>query len=173
MCKLDYGVNMNEAIRNLIMLMWTASVMNSNAYAQSVSTYSIEEEAPAISNVVVFGSANLGNNKRNEVLLEQDSEENPLGNPIEVNNDVVDSNNTSEVSDKPIGVETKNAITEDLPQNPMISPQESPQDINNQIQDALYESGGRIYDIQSYPEKDINTIEKPNINSTITTYPAD
>ena len=47
----------------------------------------------------------------------------------------------------------------------------SPEQEQNQIENTLYEAGDRIYDVQSYPLKDINEITEPNINPTITTYP--
>ena len=86
--------------------------------------------------------------------------------------------NSSENQEPPLGSIVKkdflpqSVVQESLPQNPPISPEESPQIVNKQIQNTLYESGGRIYDIQSYPATDIDVIEQPNINKTITTYPA-
>ena len=47
----------------------------------------------------------------------------------------------------------------------------SPEKEKNQIENTLYEAGDRIYDVQSYPLKDINEITEPNIDPTITTYP--
>ena len=82
-----------------------------------------------------------------------------------------DNLSTTNVS-KPSQMMPSNVVSEALPQNPQISPQESPQAVNQQIQNTLYESGGRIYDVQSYPASDVNTIEEPNIQSTITTYPS-
>lgn len=64
------------------------------------------------------------------------------------------------------------AISETLPQNPSISSDETPQKVNRQIQNTLYESGGRIYDVQSYPAEDIDKIEEPNMQPTVTTYPS-
>lgn len=171
---------MNEAIRNLVLLIWTVSAINTNANAQSVATYSIEEEAPASAPVLVFGSANLGKNRRDEVLVEQNGEANPLGNPIDDggNGETAQSSDSSsqpaaKPSAVPISETSGGVVTETLPQNPQLSPQESPQNVNGQIQDTLYESGGRIYDVQSYPAEDIKKIEEPNLNPTITTYPAD
>ena len=46
-----------------------------------------------------------------------------------------------------------------------------PQEIQNKIENTLYQSGSRIYDVQSYPIKDIKEITQPNIDPTITTYP--
>ena len=109
--------------------------------------------------------------------MEQNSEENPLGNPIPDNNSLI-QNNLPEKQKLPLEPVVKkdflpqSVVQENLPQNPQISPQESPQIVNQQIQNTLYESGGRIYDIQSYPATDIDKIEQPNLNKTITTYPA-
>ena len=144
--------------------------------AQGTDTYTIEQEAPADAPVVVFGSANEGNGQRDSVLLEQNNEENPLGNPIQTVESGSQNTPSTDCQLHPTEFEkTVNAplmIQENLPKNPPLSPQESPQIINKQIQDTLYESGGRIYDIQSYPIGDIDYIEQPNLNPTITTYPA-
>jgi len=47
----------------------------------------------------------------------------------------------------------------------------TPQEQKDEIENTLYEGGGRIYDVQSYPLKDIKTITEPNIDPTISTYP--
>ncbi len=47
----------------------------------------------------------------------------------------------------------------------------SPQKEQNEIENTLYEGGNRIYDVQSYPIKDIKTITEPNLDPTISTYP--
>lgn len=165
---------MGEAVANLVLLVWAFSAIESNAHAQVAETYTIEDEAPAGSPVVVFGSANEGHGKRDSVLIKQNNDENPLGNPI-----ISDPQTLS--SDDPLPAATvslvqneglQHVVNEVLPQNPKLSPQESPQIVDKQIQNTLYESGGRIYDIQSYPVTDVNYIEQPNINRSITTYPA-
>jgi len=146
------------------------------AKAQETDTYTIEQEAPADAPVVVFGSANEGNGQRDSVLLEQNSDENPLGNPVQLAEP--DNQETPQATQQVAPVEPTQMtnqperVQENLPQNPQLSPQESPQIVNKQIQDTLYESGGRIYDVQSYPTSDIDYIEKPNLNQAITTYPA-
>lgn len=56
------------------------------------------------------------------------------------------------------------------PQNPKpfsVSPKAEQNDIEN----TLYEGGNRIYDVQSFPLKDIKTITEPNVDPTISTYP--
>ena len=164
---------MGEIVRNLVMFIWAFSVIESDVQAQLLGTYTVEREAPVDSSVWVYGSANGGNGHRNSILLEQNNEENPLGNPIEMYDNIAPQIQSEKaVSEQSALSIPKSVIQENLPQNPKISAQESPQVVNQQIQNTLYESGGRIYDIQSYPATDINEIEKPNLNPTITTYPA-
>ncbi|MBQ8465517.1 MAG: hypothetical protein IJ529_04295 [Alphaproteobacteria bacterium] len=144
--------------------------------AQVENSYTIEQEAPADSPVIVYGSANEGNGHRDSVLLEQNSENNPLGNPLSFDSseDPEESLSSPQTSEKSPAQKVSRPfkIQESLPQNPQISAQETPQTVNKQIQNTLYESGGRIYDIQSFPASDVSYIEQPNLNPTITTYPA-
>ena len=140
-----------------------------DVYAQS---FDVMKEAPAGAPVEVYGRANLGDGKSDSVLIEQQGEENPLGNPIV---SLPQEPQTGNIQAQPSLFNFSNRIAtvqENLPQNPKISPQETPQIVNKQIQNTLYESGGRIYDIQSYPAADIDYIEQPNLDKTITTYPA-
>ena len=136
--------------------------------------FTLMQEGAPDAPVVVYGSANEGQGARNTVVLEQNGDENPLGNPIPT----VPSDDTKNASLEEVQLPQQQnntplkKMTEILPQNPKISAEESPQQVNKQIQNTLYESGGRIYDIQSYPASDIKYIEEPNINPTITTYPA-
>ena len=60
-------------------------------------------------------------------------------------------------------------VSETSAQNPEISPENSPEQMQNEIQNTLYESDGRIYDLQSYPDDDINQIE--NEGNAVTNYP--
>ncbi len=152
---------MSEAIRNLALLVWAVCAINNTAHANMVV---IGEEAPADGEVMVYGAAKNASGKTDEVLVEQPSaNENPLGNPIVAPDDVA----TVAVP----APDTSPRIEETLPQNPAVS-SETPQEVNGQIQDTLYESGGHIYDVQSYPASDIKKIEEPNINPTINTYPS-
>ena len=136
--------------------------------------FTLMRESPEGAPVVVYGSANEGNGARDTVVLEQNGDENPLGNPLPET--VADNNENLETNNEPVPQMQNNepirSITEMLPENPKISAQESPQEVNKQIQNTLYESGGRIYDIQSYPVSNVDYIGEKNINPTITTYPA-
>ena len=162
--------------KNIIIAVELLLSATSMAVAQSLDNNTVIQEAPADSPVWVYGSANEGNGRRDNVLVEQNNEANPLGDPIDFGS--ADDENTSSASlaqnlSAPQKIKSQpRQIQEDLPQNPPISAQESPQAVNKQIQNTLYVSGGRIYDIQSYPVSDINYIEQPNLNPAITTYPA-
>ena len=150
----------------------TASVV----VAQSLDNNTVIQEASVGSPVWVYGSANEGNGHRDNVLVEQNNETNPLGDPIDFGS--ADDENISSASfaqnlSVPQKIKSQpRQIQEVLPQNPPISAQESPQAVNKQIQNTLYVSGGRIYDIQSFPASDVSYIEQPNLNPAITTYPA-
>lgn len=100
---------------------------------------------------------------------------NPLGNPIISGNGGDATASDAQAAAAPEQLRPQKTvpvkIEETLPQNPPVSA-ETPQEANRQIQDTLYESGNRIYDVQSYPASDIRTIEQPNVNSTISTVPS-
>lgn len=166
---------MNEAVRNLAMLVWAVCAINSDASAKANAVF-ISEESHSPREVLVYGASTTPSGKRDEVLIEQPSaNDNPLGNPIvaPANEDATASDATAAVPDtqlNPIQYNPKR-IQEDLPQNPPVS-SETPQEANKQIQNTLYESGDRIYDVQSYPADDIKKIEEPNINPTISTTPS-
>ncbi len=130
--------------------------------------------------VTVYGAAQTADGQVNTFKVEQSNGNvNPLGDPIVDPNLAENMPEQSLQKTKPLSGPQQlmgqqlpqGAIQESLPQNPSVS-SETPQQTNNQIQDTLYESGGRIYDVQSYPDSDVNTIEEPNINPTISTVPS-
>ena len=129
--------------------------------------------------VTVYGVAQSSDGQVNTFKVEQpNGNENPLGDPIvnldEAENVPAQMTNQKELSGvQPLEPQAlpQGIIQENLPQNPSVS-SETPQQVNKQIQNTLYESGGRIYDVQSYPDSDVDTIEEPNINPTILTVPS-
>ena len=141
---------------------------------QAQTTFTYDNLAVNSGPIVVYGSADVGDGNRNTFLLEQPNAENPLGNPIQVSapqeSAPVEGQQISSVTPQK-SMSPQKVVSESLPVNPQLSATETPQKVNEQIQDTLYESGGRIYDIQSYPVKDIDYVETPNIDPTITTYP--
>ena len=143
--------------------------------AKAQTTFTYDNLVASAGPVVVYGSANEGEGRRNTFLLEQPNEDNPLGNPIMNSSSLgqpllpsaQEHKNKSLLS--PVETPSK-MIQESLPVNPQLSSGLTPQKQDKQIQNTLYESGDRIYDLQSYPVKDVDYIETPNINPTITTY---
>ena len=134
---------------------------------------SVNAQTPTI----VYGASETAPNEPDSYLLEQPSNApNPLGNPIpefvpqnqETATNIAGPENAPQTSaSKP---QIDGEINQAEPQNPAPFSQ-SPEEEQNQIENTLYEGGNRIYDVQSYPLKDIKTITEPNIDPTITTYP--
>ena len=122
---------------------------------------------------IVYGKSTLPDGKIDSYLVEQPScAPNPLGNPI-VTLAVephADNNAKINLSADNQATTTNNQINQVSEQNPPPFSQ-TPQSMQNKIENTLYQGGDRIYDVQSYPIKDIKEITKPNIDPTISTYP--
>ena len=151
------------------------ALMIQSANAQNTPSTSSQE-------VEVFGEAENANGTENVMFLEQQNgNENPLGNPIVEQPSDNSSNapagmmpdaSTPSVSVAPAEAQApSNVVSESEPQDPSISQEPNPAQVNNQIQNTLYESGGRIYDVQSYPDTDVERIQAEP-QPTITDYPA-
>lgn len=145
---------------------------------------SAQENSPTI----VFGAAATPDGKQNTFIVEQpDGAPNPLGDPIMGNNNPpqvfdVPSEMTNQTSDNsqsaPQPIADPNALSEQNTVEPTENvnnnlPQEA-QSLGQDFQNTLMEANGRIYDVQSYPEQDINvmgnssdpqTIYSPNVNN--------
>lgn len=115
----------------------------------------------------IFGEAESADGKKVSALMLEPQETEPK--------ETVETFNEEPVQkEKPLP-DIRNAqnikkIKQWSPQNPKpfsISPKAE----QNEIENTLYEGGNRIYDVQSYPIKDIKTITEPNIDPTISTYP--
>lgn len=166
---------MGEALRNVVVLVWALSAVNSPVEARPTVTV-ISEELNSSQPTLVYGAAKEKNGQEQEVLVKQSAtSENPLGNPI-----VAPESNGQE--QKVSGSETTPSVNSEIKksvseinevtsQNPKISPENTPQKMDNEIQNTLYESGNRIYDVQSYPVKDINDITEPNVDNEVVNYP--
>ncbi len=123
---------------------------------------------------VIYGEAENADGSFNEMTVEQAADApNPFGNPIV--NDVPYGKQPVQAAGKKaspapeLGKSPVNVVSETSEQNPEISPQNSPEQMQNEIQNTLYESDDRIYDLQSYPDSDINQIE--NQGNAVTNYP--
>ena len=123
---------------------------------------------------IVYGESELSNGKSDSYLIEQpQNAPNPLGNPI-VTPPQKQNNIQPKIPDSIYEPESSNSQNLDIHQISDQNPPPfavSPQQMQNKIENTLYQGGNRIYDIQSYPLDDINKITKPNIDPTITTYP--
>jgi len=118
---------------------------------------------------VVFGEAANKNGTDNIAVVEQpQNAPNPLGAPIVDNEDTP----APKKQDKPkfgSAVQIRDEVEQTTPQNPQISPQLTPEQLNNEMQNEVYESGNRVYDVQSYPASDLPQIEQQQ--NAITNYP--
>lgn len=124
---------------------------------------------------VIYGEAENANGTFNEMTVEQAADaQNPFGNPI-VNELPYGKRVPEGEKGRPqppapeLGKSPVNVVSQTSGQNPEISPQNSPEQMQNEIQNTLYESDDRIYDLQSYPDNDINQIE--NQGNAVTNYP--
>lgn len=123
---------------------------------------------------VIYGEAENANGTFNEMTVEQAADaQNPFGNPI-VNELPYGKRVPEGEKGRPqppapeLGKSPVNVVSQTSGQNPEISPQNSPEQMQNEIQNTLYESDDRIYDLQSYPDNDINQIE--NQGNAVTNY---
>ena len=127
---------------------------------------------------MVYGAAAMPGGGEDAAIVAQPADAaNPLGAPIV--DDTVPAAQpalpvvpaTVNMPAVPTGAASVPAVNQVSEQNPSISSEPNPAEMNNKIQDTLYESGGRIYDIQSYPAEDIKKLESPE-QPTIENYPA-
>ena len=122
--------------------------------------------ANAAENVEIYGSAQTASGKPEAASFSFDEPQTP--------NIQIIKETPTPPKEKPLP-ETLNASS--LKEIHQISPQNpkpfsiSPKAEQNEIENTLYEGGNRIYDIQSFPIKDLKTITEPNIDPTISTYP--
>lgn len=129
---------------------------------------------------IVYGQAANANGTVNKVLLEQPADApNPLGDPVPdytppsaPKAQPLRRGQKSDVAPAAAATdETGNAVSQISPQNPADS-QMTPQQMNNEIQNKLYEEGNRVYDVQSYPIDDIGYMNENGQDNAITNYPA-
>lgn len=156
-------------MKSLPVLLMAALLPNAAA-AETIDVRSDSEQP-----TVIYGEAENANGTFNEMTVEQAADaQNPFGNPIV--NELPYGKPAPEVKKgKPLppapelGKSSVNVVSQTSGQNPEISPQNSPEQMQNEIQNTLYESDDRIYDLQSYPDNDINQIE--NRGNAVTNYP--
>lgn len=143
--------------------------------ANAEAAETIDVRSDSAQPTVIYGEAENANGTFNEMTVEQAADaQNPFGNPI-VNELPYGKRVPEGEKGKPLppapelGKSPVNVVSQTSGQNPEISPQNSPEQMQNEIQNTLYESDDRIYDLQSYPDNDINQIE--NQGNAVTNYP--
>ena len=156
-------------MKSLPVLLMAALLPNA-ASAETIDVRSDSEQP-----TVIYGEAENANGTFNEMTVEQAADaQNPFGNPI-VNElpygkPALEVEKGKSLPPAPeLGKSPVNVVSQTSWQNPEISPQNSPEQMQNEIQNTLYESDDRIYDLQSYPDNDINQIE--NRGNAVTNYP--
>ena len=137
----------------------------------SVEAAEIITKSGADTPTVVFGeAATAAGTFAEDVVVQPSDAPNPLGNPIA---DIPDSSAPAAASNQArksaVSNLPKQIKAETSEQNPTISPQFTPEDLKNEMQNEIYESGNRVYDVQSYPAADLPTIEKQQ--KAVTNYP--
>lgn len=161
-----------------------ATALLTLGYGVSVAAVVPENELQKESPTIIYGASETAPGVSDAVeVIQKAGAPNPLGNPI-INteesqvpaasgDDLIDENKVDfDDSDYQQNNTPKTfQINETSRQNPSIQDEPNPADMNNKIQNTMYESGGRIYDIQSYPDADVQKMESPE-QPTIDNYPA-
>lgn len=133
----------------------------------------------------VMGTAATPNGNRKEVTVFQpENMENPFGyvaptpegGPTVINGDA--PLNSDETQSPPAPIENTGSsaipvplVSQEATTNPL-DMSNNPLDYQDKIENTIYQSGNRLIDVQSVPIKDINKALTPNIQPTISDYPA-
>ena len=130
----------------------------------------------------VMGSAATPDGNRKDVTVFQpENMENPFGyiapqpqgEPTVINGDASPDN--TETSSAVTPAPSPQTIEPLVSQSSTTNPQEmsnNPLDYQDKIENTIYQSGNRLIDVQSVPIQDINKALTPNIQPTISDYPA-
>ncbi len=127
-------------MRNFILLLWAMCAIDAKAQVPTV----VEGEA-----------LSSGGVEKAVVVVQPENAPNPLGDPIivpaaEPKAETVEPNSSAEGNKAPQSNETQNSGT-----------------LGADFQNTLLEANGRVYDVQSYPEKDLPEISNPANPQTI------
>ena len=163
---------MDEALRNLTMILWAYCAVNSSKPVEA-KVVMINEETPPVQETFVYGAAQTSSGKENVFEIEQpDGASNPLGNPIaETGHD--------ESSEKSAGADTlavpsqpkknvsKLIADDEVGEN--LGSGQIPLPENGKIENELYQQGDDIVDVQAFPIDDVNEVTTPNTQPAIVT----
>ena len=121
----------------------------------------------------IIGSANTPDGQRKEVIVEQPyNSPNPFGYIAPENNTTNQTVNTTPkiLQQTPPPTSTPNMITT---QSSSVNPRDmNPLHYKDKIENTIYQSGDRLIIIQSIPLKYIKEALEPNIQPTISEFPA-
>lgn len=161
-----------------------ATALLTLGYGVSLAAVVPENELQKENPTIIYGASETAPGVSDAVeVIQKDGAPNPLGNPI-ITPDSQQAPKTSEsglIDENKVDFNDSDyqqnntpktfQINETSQQNPSIQDEPNPAELNNKIQNTMYESGGRIYDIQSYPDTDVQKMESPE-QPTIDNYPA-
>ncbi len=162
---------MDEALRNLTMILWAYCAVNSSASAEA-KIVTISEENPPVQETIVYGSARTPSGKENIFEVEQpESAPNPLGNPIVEDNDMPTADEPVQVVPPQLLPETqkqpkilaRDAVGKAMGAGEISLPE------NGKIENELYQQGNDIIDVQAFPVKDVDEVTTPNTQPAIVT----
>ena len=125
----------------------------------------------------IIGTANTPSGSQKEITVKQpENISNPFGYIIP---DYYQSNNNENTSTSTINTPTPPSLSQSnqekliTTQTSTISPKDlNPLDYTNKIENTIYQSGDRLIIIQSIPIKYIKEATTPNIQPTISDFPA-
>lgn len=129
----------------------------------------------------IIGSAATADGGRNEIVVEQPQDSlNPFGSypqsqeTLPTQNFPASPDTAADSPNPPSAAQTlKPDITPLVNQSATVNPTDmNPLDYQNKIENTIYQNGDRLIDVQSIPLKDISSAVQPNIQPTITDYPA-
>lgn len=161
---------MNIKIYKNLLLISALCLVSYNSYGQG--NISMVDEA-ADGPTVVYGSAQESGGGRDSFTIEQpDGAPNPLGDPIVVpeQSEQSEENQNPLLQDSPkqngSGANASSGSNNQLQQVNPNTPQGQEQ-LGNDFQNTLMEANGMIYDVQAYPEEDLNAIGNPSNPATL------
>ena len=133
----------------------------------------------------VIGSAATPDGGRKSVTVEQpEGTDNPFGYIVPQPSSQTNTQNTPLPDPPPtnqtqsveqLGADTNNNLQPLVSQTSTTNPQQMNQNplyYQDKIENTIYQDGDRLLDVQSIPIKDINQALTPNIQPTISNYPA-
>ena len=157
--------NLNKSLAVIIAFLH----MVNNSYAQD--GVNIVDDETANEETIVYGSAKEADGGSDSFIVEQPKgASNPLGDPIitPVQSENEEAQMQSlQTSDQSGGKDsTVSGVSNQLQQINPNTPQGQEQ-LGNDFQNTLMEANGMVYDVQAYPEEDLEAIGNPSNPATL------